>query len=113
MNFANMKTGPMEQIIDIEKYETLQEIFVGEIIEQIRLKLIEAGISGDLLIELTGHIAFSVTSTIDGNAIIERDGVDVHPYLVFSGEEDQIIHGGENSFTHEFVASEMAKAFSD
>ncbi len=102
----------MEQIIDLEKYESLQEIFVGEIIQQIRLKLMEAGIKGDELIDLTGNIAFSVTSTLDGNAMIERDGMDVQPYLVFSGEDDQIIHCGENSYTHEFVASEMDKAFS-
>ncbi len=103
----------MEQMIDIQKYEAFQEIFVGEIIQQIRLKLMQAGITGDELIHLTGEIAFSVASTIDGNAIIERDGIDVHPYLVFSGGDEQIIHGGENSFTHEFVASEMGKAFSN
>jgi hypothetical protein len=101
----------MNPKIDIEKYENLQEIFVGEIIQQIRLKLMQAGISGDQLIDLTGEIAFSVTSTLDGNAMIERDGVDVNPYLVFSNDEDEIIHCGENSFTHEFVAGEMDKAF--
>jgi hypothetical protein len=101
----------MELKIDIEKYETLQEIFVGEIIQQIRLKLMQAGVVGDDLVNLTGEIAFSVTSTLDGNAMIERDGTDVHPYLVFSGENNQIIHSGENSFTHEFVAGEMDKAF--
>jgi hypothetical protein len=102
----------MELKIDLEKYETLQEIFVGEIIQQIRLKLMHAGISGDELINLTGEIAFSVTSTLDGNAMIEKDGIDVNPYLVFSGDEDEIIHCGENSFTHEYVAGEMDKAFS-
>jgi hypothetical protein len=101
----------MELKIDIDKYETLQEIFVGEIIQQIRLKLMQAGITGDELVDLTGEIAFSVTSTLDGNAMIERDGIDVNPYLVFSGSEDEIIHCGENSFTHEFVAGEMDKAF--
>jgi hypothetical protein len=102
----------MKLKIDIEKYENLQEIFVGELIQQIRLKLMQAGIVGDDLVNLTGEIAFSVTSTLDGNAMIERDGTDVNPYLVFSGEEDEIIHCGENSFTHEYVASEMDKAFS-
>jgi len=100
----------MELKIDIEKYEALQEGFVGEVIQQIRLKLMKAGITGDQLIDLTGEIAFSVTSTLDGNAMIERDGLNVHPYLVFSND-DQIIHCGENSFTHEFVAGEMDKAF--
>jgi hypothetical protein len=102
----------MELKTDLDKYEELQEIFVGEIIQQIRLKLMQAGITGDDLTNLTGEIAFSVTSTLDGNAMIERDGIDVNPYLVFSGEEDEIIHCGENSFTHEYVASEMDKAFS-
>ena len=102
----------MELKIDIEKYEALQEGFVGEVIQQIRLKLMKAGITGDQLIDLTGEIAFSVTSTLDGNAMIERDGLNVHPYLVFSND-DQIIHCGENSFTHEFVAGEMDKAFSN
>lgn len=102
----------MELKIDIEKYENLQEIFVGEIIQQIRLKLTQAGITGDELINLTGEIAFSVTSTLDGNAMIERDGTDVNPYLVFSAEENHIIHCGENSFTHEFVAEQIDKAFS-
>jgi len=101
----------MELKIDIEQYETLQEGFVAEIIQQIRLKLMAAGITGDQLIDLTGEIAFSVTSTLDGNTMIERDGLDIHPYLVFSNDEDQIIHCGENSFTHEFVADEMDSAF--
>lgn len=102
----------MKLKIDIEKYEALQEIFVGEIIQQIKLKLMQAGITGDELFNLTGEIAFSVTSTLDGNAMLEKDGTDVNPYLVFAAEDDQIIHCGENSFTHEYVAGEMDKAFS-
>jgi hypothetical protein len=101
----------MEQIIDIDKYEALQELLVREIIEQIRLKLMEAGLSGEQLLELTGNIAFSVTSTIDGNTIIEGDGMEVHPYLAFSGEDEQLIHCGENSFSHEFVAGIMEQVF--
>ena len=101
----------MQQVIDIERYDELQEAFVREIIQRIRLKLMEAGISGEQLIDLTGHIAFSVASTIDGNAVIDNDGMDVHPYLVFSGDEDEIIHCGENSYVHEFVADVMDKVF--
>ncbi len=101
----------MQQVIDIERYDVLQEAFVREIIQQIRLKLMEAGIGGEQLIDLTGNIAFSVASTIDGNAVIDNDGMDVHPYLVFSGDEDEIIHCGENSYVHEFVADVMNKVF--
>lgn len=101
----------MELIHDVEKFEALQEIFVREIIEQIRLKLLEAGFTGDNLKEATLSIAFSVASTIDDTAIIESDGVEVHPYLTFVGEEGQLIHCGENSSSHEFVASAIGKVF--
>ena len=103
----------MQQILDVEKFEALQEILVREIIEQIRFKLAQGGITGDLLRELTGEIAFSVTSSIDGQANIEQDGLHVNPYLAFIGEEQEIIHCGENSFSHEFVADVMKKVFSN
>jgi hypothetical protein len=44
----------MQQILDVEKFEELQEILVREIIEQIRFKLAQGGLTGDLLKELTG-----------------------------------------------------------
>ncbi len=101
----------MQQILDIEKYDQLQKIFVRELIEQIRFKLAKSGITGDLQQELTLEIAFSVASTIDDQAIIERDGLRVRPHLSFIGEESEIIHGGENAYTHEFVSDEIKKAF--
>jgi hypothetical protein len=103
----------MQQILDVEKFEELQEILVREIIEQIRFKLAQGGITGDKLQELTGEIAFSVTSTIDDHANIEQDGLEVHPYLAFIGKEQEIIHCGENAYGHEFVADLMKKVFSN
>ncbi|MES9991283.1 MAG: hypothetical protein ABW098_04980 [Candidatus Thiodiazotropha sp.] len=101
----------MQQILDIEKFEQLQEILVRELIEQIRFKLAQGGVTGDKLRELTGEIAFSVTSTIDGQANIEQDGLEVHPYLAFIGSEREIIHCGENSFGHEYVADLISQLF--
>lgn len=103
----------MQQILDIDKFEELQELLVRELIEQIRLKLTQAGLNGEQLRETTGEIAFSVASTIDDNANIEQNGVEVHPYLAFSDKDGLIIHCGENSFTHEFVASVMNQVFND
>ena len=103
----------MQQIIDIDKFEELQELLVREIIEQIRFKLTQAGLKDEQLREATGEIAFSVASTIDDNANIEQNGVEVHPYLAFSDKDGLIIHSGENSFTHEFVASAMNQVFNN
>lgn len=101
----------MQQIRDVEKFEQLQKILVRELIEQIRFKLAKNGISGQLLQELTLEIAFSVASTLDDQAIIEHDGVRAHPYLAFVGEEGELIHCGENAYSHEFVSDEIKKAF--
>ncbi|MES9868116.1 MAG: hypothetical protein ABW090_12550 [Sedimenticola sp.] len=99
----------MQQILDVEKYEQLQRIFVRELVEQIRFKLAKAGVSGEELHDLTLEIAFSVASTIDDQAIIEQEGTRVHPFLAFIGDEYEIIHCGENSYAHELV-SDVVKA---
>ncbi len=98
----------MELLLDYEKFEEQQEIFIREIIEQIRFKLIEAGITGENLKDLTVSLAFSIASTIDDTARIEFNGTQVKPYLSFKASDDQLIHCGENSFTHEFV-TDIAK----
>jgi hypothetical protein len=61
----------MELKLDSDKFDQHQTIFIGEIIEQIKRHLIEAGLEGDRLKELTGDIAFSVACTIDDTAGIE------------------------------------------
>ena len=71
--------------------------------QNIRVKLQEAGLSGEKLEEATASIAFSVASTIDDTSAIEADGKEVHPYLTFRTSEEELTHCGENSYTHEFV----------
>lgn len=101
----------MQLKIDAEMFDQHQQIFIREIIEQIRFKLAAAGINGDKLEEITGEIAFSVASTIDDTAHIEFEGVEVSPYLTFLAGDEQLVHGGENSYTHEYVASLIAEVF--
>jgi hypothetical protein len=98
---------------DEDRFDQLQQIFIREIIEQIRLKLVEAGYRGNELKEITGNIAFSVASTIDDTARIESDGVEVRPYLTFVTGDDQLVHGGENSYSHEYVADLVGEVFGE
>ena len=101
----------MQLKLDVEKYDELQEILIREIMEQIRFQLIKGGINGDTLREMTGEIAFSVASTIDDTAGIEFEGTAVKPYLCFTSGEDELLHCGENSCTHELVAELMGQLF--
>ncbi len=98
---------------DPEKFDQLQQLFIREIIEQIRLKLTEAGFRDEALKEVTAHIAFSVASTIDDNAGIEAEGVAVKPYLSFVTGDEQLVHGGENSYMHEYVADLITEIFDE
>ncbi|MFU8837817.1 MAG: hypothetical protein ACNA75_05890 [Thiohalomonadaceae bacterium] len=101
----------MQLKIDTETFDQHQQILVRELVEQIRLKLVEAGLSGEMLKDATGNIAFSVASTIDDTAMIEVDGIAVRPYLTFVSGEDELMHCGENSYAHEYVAEIIGQVF--
>lgn len=101
----------MNMNLDPEKFEEHQAIFVRDLVEIIRVKLHESGLTEAKLEEATASIAFSVASMIDDNSAIEADGVDVHPYLTFRTSDDALTHCGENSYTHEFVYDELKRLF--
>lgn len=92
----------MELNLDPDKFNEYQTLFIKEIIETIRLKLIEAGLEGEDLHNATASIGMSVAAIIDSMADIEtEDGEQVKPYLAFQEGEDALLHLGENSYTYE------------
>jgi len=93
----------MQLKLDSAQFEDQQMLLVRELVQNIRLKLQEAGLTESKLDDVTASIAFSVASTIDDTSAIEIDGTEVHPYLTFRTSEDDLTHCGENSYTHEFV----------
>lgn len=93
----------MQLNLDPTLFDEQQLILVRELVQAIRVKLQEAGLTGDKLEEATASIAFSVASTIDDTSAIEVDGTEVHPYLAFRTSDGVLTHCGENSYTHEFV----------
>jgi len=93
----------MQLNLDSTGFEEQQAILVRELVQTIRLKLQEAGLTGGKLEDATASIAFSVASMIDDTSAIEVEGTEVHPYLTFRTSEDVLTHCGDNSYTHEFV----------
>jgi hypothetical protein len=91
-----LRTDPVE-------YMKQQEVFTGEMIARIADHLEAAGIKGEQLKELTGKIAFEVSCMIDDVEGIEFDGVEANPYLTFLKNDDELIHLGGNSTSHEMV----------
>lgn len=101
----------MQLKLDPDSFEELQALFIGEIIDKVRLKLEEAGLQGLQMEEITGAIAFSIASAIDDTADIEVDGVEVHPYITFRDADDNLVHSGENSYLYEFVRGALKDRF--
>lgn len=93
----------MQLNLDLTVFDEQQLILVRELVQNIRVKLQEVGLSGEELEKATASIAFSVASTIDDTSAIEADGKEVHPYLTFRTSDEELTHCGENSYTHEFV----------
>ncbi|MCP3852500.1 MAG: hypothetical protein GY694_20060 [Gammaproteobacteria bacterium] len=95
----------MKVIFDPENYLKQQEVFTGEMVARIADHLENAGVEGEQLKELTGNIAFEVACMIDDVSGIEFDGDEAHPLLLFGSPktENEFLHFGGNSATHEMV----------
>ncbi len=101
----------MQLKLNPDKFDELQAMFIGEVIDKIRIKLVEAGLKGLEMEEIAANVAFSIASTIDDTSGIEVDGVEVHPYLTFRDEDGNLIHSGDNSYTYDFVPGALKKLF--
>ncbi|MCB1773296.1 MAG: hypothetical protein KDI88_06735 [Gammaproteobacteria bacterium] len=101
----------MQLTTNIDKFDELQALFIREICDKVRIKLEEAGIKGLEMEEITASIAFSIASTIDDTSGVEVDGVEVHPYLTFRDDDDNLVHSGDNSYIYEFVPGALKKLF--
>ena len=101
----------MELKFDTEQFDKCQVVLINAIAQQIKIKLLEAGMEGEQLEENVAKITFSIASIIDDMAAIESDGFEVRPYLTFRADEEVLIHCGENSYTNEFVHLTLKKLF--
>jgi len=97
--------------LDPTLFEEQQIMLVYEVVQSIRVKLQEAGLSGRNLEDATASIAFSIASAIDDTSAIEVEGTEIHPYLTFRTSDDELTHWGENSYMHEFVYEVLQKMY--
>lgn len=101
----------MQLKLNPDKFDELQALLIREIIDKVRIKLEEKGVNGLEMEEIAASIGFSIASTLDDTSNITVDGVEVHPYLTFRDDDDNLIHSGENSETYQFVRRALKKLF--
>jgi hypothetical protein len=98
-------------IENANSYDDQQAIFIGAVIESIKEKLEDAGLKGKKLKEITGNVSFAVATLIDNSASIEFEGKEVVPLLTFLENENELIHCGGSSYTHEYVFGALDEIF--
>ncbi len=101
----------MQLKVDEKKFDELQAALIAEIIDKVSVKLQEKGVEGLVMEDITGAIAYSLASTLDDTSNIEINGVEVHPYITFRDEEDNLVHSGDTSYIYEFVQRELKNRF--
>jgi hypothetical protein len=101
----------MKLVQDSERFDEYQVALIKEITQAIAVKLVEAGLHGELMENTTANIAFSVASILDDTTRIEAGEDEVHPYLTFRSGESQLIHCGENAYTYEFLTGILKEMF--
>jgi len=98
--------------LNAEEYDQQQVIFIRAIIEDVKSRLEETGLSGDQLKDLVGNISFGIATLIDNSASIESEGKEIFPQLTFYSEDnDDLIHCGGNSYMHEYVFGVLDEIF--
>jgi hypothetical protein len=101
----------MKLVQDTDRFDEYQVALIKEITQAITVKLVEAGLEGELMENTTANIAFSVASILDDTTPIEADGGDVHPYLTFRSGDHELVHCGENAYTYEFLTGVLREMF--
>ena len=108
---AREAIGIMKLSIDWEKFESLQNDLLHEIISSTCQSLIGAGISREKIPDLVTEIAFDVCCAIDGSTVIRRADGRVLPILTFAKDasREELISSGSGSWMHELVHDAVKK----
>ena len=86
-----------------KEYIEQQIVFIGAVIEEIKRYLEEVGLDGDELRDETEDLSLRISTIIDNTSTSEFKGKEVFPLLTFIKGDNELIHCGGNSYTHEYV----------
>ncbi len=91
-------------------FDRRQQALVKHLLHAIKRELENADAPPQVVQQLTGSIAFAVTSLIDGAASAQFEGRELDPHLAFPlGEE--LLYAGGNSWMHEYVYRVLPEVF--
>lgn len=98
---------------DGDKFDELQSIFIGGIIDEIKVQLEEAKLPNDKVKELLENISFSVATILDASRSVEYEGVEASPVVTFQDGEKDLVYPGGNSWMHEYVFGTISEIYGE
>lgn len=99
------------KVVSTESFDGLQQALTAELIRAIKGELEKVDTPEDLVEQLTGSIAFAVTSVLDDVAGFKANGRSVSPMLTFQTADETLEGAGGNSWMHEYVYRLLPAAF--
>jgi hypothetical protein len=78
-------------------YDSRQQALTEAMLRAIKSELLALDAPAELVEQLTGSIAFAVTSLLDDVASIEIDGEALSPVITFQVAEDELAFAGGNA----------------
>ena len=84
-------------------YDSRQQALTEAMLRAIKRELQAVDVPPELVEQLTGSIAFAVTSLLDDVASIEVEGEALSPVVTFQVAEDELAFACGNSWMHEYV----------
>jgi hypothetical protein len=91
------------KLISDPLFDDRQQLLTAAILEAVARELIKVDAPAELVEQLTGSVAFAVTSLIDDSASVDFNGSTLSPMLTFQVGEEELAYAGGNTWMHEYV----------
>jgi hypothetical protein len=99
------------KLVSHGRFDSRQQALTEAILLAVKAEIEKVDAPEEIVKQLTGSIAFAVTSLLDDVASVEVDGEAVAPMLTFAVGEDELEFAGGNSWMHEYVYKLLPKVF--
>lgn len=91
------------KLVPHHSFDDRQQALTVAILEVIAAELKKADAPGELIEQLTGAIAFSITALLDDSASVDFADGEISPMLTFQVGNEELAYAGGNTWMHEYV----------
>ena len=98
---------------DADRFDDLQMILIGGIVDAIKDDLDKAGLPDNKSRQLLETLSFSVATILDGSRSVDYEGQEASLVITFESGEDELVYPGGNSWMHEYVFGVIGELYDE